>query len=121
VGDQFIFRSIAQSPEAEEDRIVAQFTCDRCFGDSLFCFPACARDLDHWSIASLHFFGDELQNWLIQSVLANLELGGVNTDGQSTGTSGEIVAYESALMPLIKLPACVERKWTGGDDCTTPQ
>jgi hypothetical protein len=47
---------------------------------------------------------------------ANGELGGVNADGEATGSGGDVIASERALAVLVETAICVERERMRGDD-----
>jgi hypothetical protein len=48
--------------------------------------------------------------------IADLELRRVYANGDTTRTSGDVIARERTLMPFVEVALARERQWVGGDD-----
>jgi hypothetical protein len=59
--------------------------------------------------------GGEPQHRLVEAVIADGELGGVDPDRQAAGPGIEIIAGECLLAALVEPPVVVEGEGMGGD------
>src|SRR5262245_54155657 len=84
------------------------------FRHGLLAPAAYPRNPDYVAITT--FFGRKSQHGPQKSNLTNSELCGVNPDGDSACTSGQIVAGKGPLPPFVQLALGIQSKRVRGND-----
>ncbi len=120
--DDLGLRHVLPGGQAEQPGVVAQPHRRAGLAHRLFAAAGEAGDHQHRPLGPVrHGLGGAAQHGLIEPVVADGELGGVDADGQAADAGIEVVAAERSLAAEVDLAFGVERQGMGRNDAALPQ
>ncbi len=117
VVDEVVLAGVMERGETEEPGVVAEAVEEGGFLNRLRRGAADAANADDGPGVAVHCLGGEGKHGFEEADagLADGELGGVDTDRETTGPCGEVVAGERALAALVETAGRGEGQRMGGD------